>query len=185
MTTIVTKSEYARHRDVHPALITRWSKAGRIKIVDGKVDVEASDAMLRESMDPARGGRGGKRNPDAATVAQPPAQSTTPADTPKLDAYTRVRTFRESFNAKSAEVAYRKAVGELVEREPYNRALADMLGPALQRLDTISSRLGARLAAEIDVRKCQDIIDDEVASIRTEIADSARAMIESAGKTKQ
>ena len=178
MTTLVTKSEYARHREVHPALITRWSKNGRIKIVDGKVDVEASDAMLKESMDPARGGRGGKRIPDVDRGNTRSAPAT-------VDPYTRVRTFRESFNAKSAEVAYRKAVGELVEREPYNRALADMIGPALQRLDTMSARLGARLAAETDVRKCQDIIDDEVASIRTEIADSARAMIESAGKTKQ
>jgi hypothetical protein len=185
---LVLKSEYAKHRGVNNGLVSRWTKAGRIAIVDGLVDVEASDAMLAASLDPTRGGRGGRpsaRTQVPTTTPAPGSNGGPPAAAPEPSGYALVRTQREGFAAKTAEVEYRKMIGELVEREPYNRALAQNLASALQRLDSISSRLGARLAAEADVRKCQDMIDDEVQSIRQEVADTARQMIEAHGKATQ
>ncbi len=181
---LLSRAAYARHRGVDASLVTRWAQAGRIVVdPDGKrIDAEASDAMLAETLDPARGGRGGKSDRMPEQAAPPAAK---PAAAPASDTYNRVRTHREAFAAKTSEAVYRKMIGELVEREPYNRAWVQNLGPALQRLDTISARLGARLAAETDVRKCQDMLDDEIVAIRQEIADNAQAMIEGAGKTKQ
>lgn len=180
---LMSRSEYARRRGVDPALVTRWAKAGRIVSVEGgKIDAEASDALLASTMDPARGGRGGKSD----RAGPPPAPAPqTQYQAPQPDQYTRVRTHREAFAAKSAEAAYRKMIGELVERAEYARGLAQNLGPALQRLDTISARLGSRLAAETDVRKVQDILDDDVAAIRQEIADYAQALIDGVPVVRQ
>jgi hypothetical protein len=191
-----TQAEYARHRDVSRAMISKLHKQQRLVLVDGKVDVQASDAMLAQSLDPSRGGKGGKSGRgDSGTPRQAGATANdTPAASPLTGgppaeaasvSYSRVRTFRESFVAKTAEVEYRKMIGELVEREAYARALTANMGAALQRLDSISARLGARVAGESDVRKCMDMIDDEVMAVRQEVADIARAMAQAPGGTRQ
>jgi len=183
------KSEYARHREVSPAMVTHWRKADRIVFTaNGMIDVDASDALLAQTMDPARGGRGGKSDRQPLPVATTQRQLEAPEpprQTPQPDQYTRVRTHREAFAAKTAEAVYRKMIGELVERTEYARGLAQNLGPALQRLDTISARLGSRIAAETDVRKVQDILDDDVVAIRQEIADYAQALIDGVPGTRQ
>lgn len=199
---LVSRSEYARHRKVDPSLVTRWAKNERI-VTNGKmIDLEQSDRLLAATLDPARGGRGGRSDrippagssgstaPDAqqrhpTPAGGPSAQERATGNAPTPDAYTRVRTHREAFAAKTAEAEYRKMIGELVESDGVKRALSDNLAPALQRLESMSARLGARVAAEIDVRRCQDIIDEEVTSIRQEIADNVRAMIDGLGKTRQ
>lgn len=185
----LTKSEYARHRDVSPAMVTHWHKAGRIKLTDdGRyVLADESDRMLAVSLSPDRGGKGGKSPPRALDRPQTSAATgQAPDDPPSPSAsYTTVRTNREAFAAKHAELDYRARVGELVERSRYDRALADGMAPALARLDTLSARLGARVAAETDVRRVQSMIDDEVVSIRQEIADTLRAMLAAAGQTRQ
>jgi hypothetical protein len=186
---LLTQAQYARHRGVTRAMVSKYGKSDRLVIVDGKVDVVASDALLAGSLDPARGGRGGKSDrqqvgrgaPSPAQAQQAPAQRSAPGP----DTYSRVRTHREAFAAKTAEAEYRKMIGELVERDEYNRALTLNIGPTIQRLHAISARLGARVAAEIDVRKCVDMIDTEVESIIGEIADYAQALIDRSGKTRQ
>lgn len=175
MSDLLTFTQYAAHRGCSQPYVSQLVKAGRIPITPERlIDPVAADAVLDASQDPARGGKVGRqKQPREAPQA------------PATESYTEVRTEREKFTLKAQEVEYRRAIGELVEREAYNRGLVQNLGPALQRIDTVSARLGARLAAETDVRKVQDIIDDEMNSIRQEVADNARAIIESAGKTRQ
>jgi hypothetical protein len=178
---IVTKAEYARHRGVSKAMITRYVKHSRIAIIDGKVDVAASDAMLAKSISPALGGRGGKRG-----RTDVPGLSESAGSVPgRADSYNAIRTQRESFVAKTAEVEYRKMVGELVERDRYTAALIENLGPALRRLDTLSARIAFRVAAEQDVRACGIIIDNEIAALRQEISESVLSLASAGGRTKQ
>lgn len=178
MALTLSKSAFARERGVTPAMVTFWRKKDLIVLTeDGQVDVDASNKLLDAAQDPSRGGKVGRADttlPEAPVATESSSKS-----------YTDVRTEREEWTLKSQRVEYEKMVGTLVERDAYNRALMQNLSPALQRLDTISARLGARLAAETDVRKCQDMIDEEVESIRQEIADNAQAMIDGAGRTRQ
>jgi hypothetical protein len=46
-------------RRVTPAMVTHWARTGRLAILDGKVDVVASDALLMASLDSRRGGPSG------------------------------------------------------------------------------------------------------------------------------
>jgi hypothetical protein len=177
-TAYLSKSAYARSRGVSPAMVTHWIKHERIVATDfGMIDVEASNALLAASNDPSRGGGTG-RAPKKRLAPKEPAQTAT-------QSYTDVRTEREKFTLKSQEVEYRRMVGELVERDEYTRGLSANVGPTLARMDTISARLASRLAAEVDVRKVTDMLDDEVAAIRQEVADFAQALIDRAGKKRQ
>jgi hypothetical protein len=173
---IATKTEYAKLRGVTQAQVSHWTKAGRIAIVDGKVDVETSNQMLAETLHPSRGGKRVRTRQDRPQASQ---VSPTSANAPPVatEAYARVRTAREAFRAKSEELEYRERVGELVERDRFDKALVDALGPILSSFDSLSARIGPALAAESDVRKVQNMIDDAVAAIRQDTADTLRRMI--------
>ena len=170
-------------------MVSHWTNAGRLVLVsNGKrdlVDVAASDAALARSLDPSRGGKGGKSSGPPPPVEGGAAAVSGDGAPPPVDTYTRVRTHREAFRAKTEEVEYRARVGELVERKAYDQALADALSPLLSALDSLSARVGPAVAAEHDVRKCQNILDDAVAVIRQDIANTLRRMVQGNGAVRQ
>lgn len=182
----VSKSDFARLRGVTPAMVTKWIKQGRVVLTeDGKRVVAApSLARIEQQRDPSRGGVGG-RPAGSASYALPaeleaggggaPAGGRGPAS------YAQVRTAREAYGVKQAELDYRERVGELIERKAYDRALADGLAPIVAGLETLSARIGPELAAETDPRKVQNLLDAAVAALRRDIADTLRRMISGAG----
>jgi hypothetical protein len=56
---LITKSEYARRRDVSPAMVSHWIRDGRLVLVGNKVDADRSDEALAKWLDTRRGGRCG------------------------------------------------------------------------------------------------------------------------------
>lgn len=69
-----SKAAFARRLKVRPCMVSKYVRQRRILIApNGLVDVAASLAMLRSSLDPSRGGKGGKSNSRVwATTLQPP-----------------------------------------------------------------------------------------------------------------
>jgi predicted cobalt transporter CbtA len=56
-----TKAEFARLIDRTPAMISKYLRTGRLIVTaDGRVDVKATLARLRDTLDPSRGGKGGR-----------------------------------------------------------------------------------------------------------------------------
>lgn len=180
---LISKAEYARYRGVSGAMVSKWTTRGQIAIVDGKVDRDVSDTMLAATRDPARGGKNGKSDGDFAGAA-PVEPAAKPPVTPGGDTYARVRTYREGFRAKTEEVEYRRTVGELVEKSRYDKALADGLVPILAAMDSLGPRLAPVLAAETDSRRCQTLIEDAVAAVRQDMADTLMRMVTGAGVTQ-
>ena len=174
---LMAKKEYAGHRKVTPAMVSHWTKAGRIVIVDGRVDVAASDAMLAASLDPARGGKGGKSK----------HEPTAPEDLGfgESSSYTRVRTVTEQYRAKQAEINYRKAVGELVERARMETALANIIGTIRRGMQKLPDVLAARLAAEPDPRKARAMLVTEIEQMLADLSGAVEALPEQLTATQQ
>lgn len=172
----VSKSEFARLRGVSPAMVTKWIKAGRLVLTaDGRrVNAAASLQRIAAGADPSRGGVGGH---GPIGEAFPPASVDVGPAPRQRATFNEVRTAREAYNVKQAELDYRERLGELVERDRYDRAIIDGVAPIMAALDTLSARLGPALAAESDARKVQNMIDAEVAAIRREMADTLRRML--------
>ncbi|MEO8752326.1 MAG: hypothetical protein ABI624_06590 [Casimicrobiaceae bacterium] len=162
-------------------MVTKLFKTGRLVMVGDRVNVEASIAKLAEGRDPARGGKNGKSDgiPSGAKVAAGAESGTAPAG--RDDSYNAVRTTRESFNAKEAELDYLERVGALVERERYDRALVDALAPVMAALDRMAPTLGPLVTGETDARKVQNLIDDAVDGIRRDMEATIRAMLAGPG----
>lgn len=164
MSQTVTRAEYARMHNVSKAAVTQWAAAGRIKIADdGNVDVEASNQMLTES---AGASRGGKRARGSVGGVQSGTGSL-------LDARTGLATIA----MKRAEAEYNVRMGELVERARYSKALSDSLAPILAAIDSVSAVKGPDLAAETDVRKFQNMLDDALADMRRDIESTLLRLI--------
>lgn len=166
---LISRSEYARRRGVDPSLITRWAKAQRIVVAgNGQIDAEASDALLAQTMDPARGGRGGKS--DRKQPVAPPASAETSRKEQQPDQYARVRTHREAFAAKTAEAQYKRMIGQLVEADRAARAAADTYGSVRRALQRLPDVLAGRMAAESDQRKCRALLAAEIEAMLAELA---------------
>ena len=180
--TFLRKSAYAAHRGVSPGMVTHWIKGGRL-VLDGKlVNVEASDALLAESLDQTRGGKGGKSERAAATVetrGRPPNPAA-PSNT-----FTRHRAVRESFAAKDAELKYLERAGELVTRADYDRAVADSMAPITTALDSLAPRIARRVVGQSDVRKIEAMVEEEVAAMRIDLAKAHRVLLSEPDKVRQ
>jgi hypothetical protein len=90
--TTMTKAEYAKYRNRHPSLVSRWIRTKRIAVVGDKIDVEQSDRLLAATLDQARGGRNGR--PANVSYAGPGPIVATPAqqgDLLESQSYSKVR----------------------------------------------------------------------------------------------
>lgn len=172
--TLVSKSEYARHRGVTPAAVTYWARDGRIVLLDGKVDRDASDAALDKTLSPIHGGKRttAERAPEPETVGS------------RADLI-RQKSRQSELSADLLALELRKKKGEVIDRAGHDRALLEALGPILARLDSIGSRAAPKALGQNDLRVVQDAIDDEVTVVRQEIADTLRAMAAAEAATKQ
>lgn len=171
----VSKSAYARHRDVSPQMVGQWAKANRIKIVEGRVDVIESDAMLARSLDPARGGKGGKsrRAGHEAAPAGPAKGSEKPEVPldPTAASFQQSRALREEYAAKRERTEYELSIGKLIQADRAALATATIYANVRRSSQRLGTVLGSRCAAESDPRKCRLLIDAEVESMLAELAD--------------
>lgn len=179
----MTRAEFARHRGVSKPAVTQWAAAGRLVLTaDGKVDVEASEVRLAETMN----SRGGKRQTGVSGGAQAePAPGRSGELQFASGTLTDARTKQAQTRAKLDDLEYQERIGRLVEKAKVDAAIADGLATIVSQLRTISVRTAPKLVGEADLRKIQDAIDDEVERICQETSDTLRAMIAGAVVSRQ
>lgn len=171
----VTRAEFSRRRGVSKAAVTGWAKDGRIKCAaDGRVDVVASEKMLAEYVG---GARGGARRAGQVGV-QPPADGLGGGmGSAQLGSLVQARTAVATIAARRAETEHQVRLGQLVERDRYAKAIEDGLAPILSALDSLPALIGPDVAAETDVRKVQNMLDDAIAKIRADMATTLQRLI--------
>lgn len=178
----MTKADFAKHRNVSRAAVTQWANAGRIVLTsEGRVDVGASEVKLAATLNT----RGGPRRKGQQGTVETRGRAESPPAGIELDlaggTLTDARTSQARNRARLDNLEYMERVGKLVERSRYDAAVAEGLSPILSRLDSLSTRVAPKLIGLTDVRRIQDIVDDEVTAIRQDTSDTLRAMAATAG----
>lgn len=174
---LMLKREYAAHRKVSPPMVSHWIKNGRIAIVDGKVDVEASDAMLAQSLDPARGGVGGHDVIRDGRLGRPP--SVAPAGPLPDIVAANVDDKRLSSDLKRLRL--KRESGELIDAAAAVETVGLAYGEVRQCFSGLAAQIGARLAADFgaDARKVIAAVDEETrkaaAALHEKLGDLAPA----------
>lgn len=165
--------------------VSYWHKQkelGRLVMVDvgGKqlVDVEASEARLASTADPAkahmhrvnerqraihRGTASAPNLPDAPPPASDPQGS-------KNATYMQAKTAREVYEAKSAQVDYEERTGKLIRTDAVRSALASVLSSTRDALMQIPARLSPVLAAETDAARVHDALQAELHQCLAQLA---------------
>ena len=160
---LITKSEYAKHRKCSPAAVTKALKAGRIILIDGKIDPVIADAQWRANSRARVSGAQGHAAPSAST------------DTPLVDAsaparagadqgggdYWAARGRREAAEAELSELELGEKRGDLVRKADVERAAFEMARALRDGLANCSRRLGATLAVMTAPDECAAAIERE------------------------
>jgi len=145
---------------------------GRLVMVDvgGKkmVDVEASEARLAATADPAKGHMAEvnerQRVMHRGTVTPPalPPSYQPGTDNSKNATYMQAKTAREVYEAKNAQLEYEERTGKLLRADEVKSHLASKIASMREAFLQIPSRLVPILAAETDAAKIHTLLESEI-----------------------
>ena len=157
--TTLTQAQFARHLGVDRAHITRLKQAGRLVLTPaGQVDVEASEARIAATADPAHAGKtAGQEMSDKVTAT-----------------FQQSRAVRERYGALTAKAEYEAMIGKLVDADAARSAVADLCVNFRQAVEVWPDTIGPLLVQKelTEIRQImQEHAEDLLLSIRDEIKD--------------
>ncbi len=150
---LITQAQYARRRGCSEAAVSNAIKAGRISLIDGKIDATAADAQW------AKNSR--VRAPVGQTAAPAPTEGEGKNSQPGGDGYMKSRSRREAAEAELAEIALAEKSGSVIQVKAVEAVWAQALGATREHLLQIRSRLAPLLASETDPFKVEQLLEDE------------------------
>jgi hypothetical protein len=183
--TELTQAEYAAARGKSPAYISKLKRQGRLVFTRaGMVNVEASDRLIENTRDPARGGdrRPAAERGDAASAATPATSSARGEDGDS--AYREAARRERIAKARLAELELAETAGQLVRTEQVERVLFGMARQTMEALLALPDRLCDALAVEADPFRCKTLLDAELRAIVKQMQESA-ILIEAAAQPNE
>ena len=154
---LMTLADYAKHRGCSKAAVTKAAQAGRITLIDGKIDAMIADAQWKANTR--------ARMPARAARDEPGLPAGTPAvggeATPEGDGYWNSRGRREAAEAELAELKLAEQRKDLIRVTAVETVWAGLLAAAREHLLQVRARLAPLLAAESDVFKIEQLLDAE------------------------
>ena len=174
--TELTKSEYATARGWSPAYVSKLIRQGRVVLTkDGKVNVEATDRLIANTRDPARGGdrslpfTGAPAGEPAAQALTKPLARGDEGDSAYREAARRERIAK----ARLAELELAEAAGQLVRTDQVERVLFGLARQTMDALLALPDRLCDALAVEKDPFKCKALLDAEMRAVVKQMTEAA------------
>ena len=167
---LITAAEYARRRGVSRAAVTIAVKAGRIVLIDGKIDPAVADIQWERNTRKAVG-RGGQ----AATTVHTPAVNDDPAlgtDAPPSAGaydYDAARAKREHHESMLAEMRERERQQQLVEVARVKLAVADIVRVIADGLERVPDRLVAQVHPGMTQADIHIYLEREITAVRNDL----------------
>lgn len=149
-TKLMTKAEYARHRNVSKPTISKLIKNGRLLVTeDGLIDAEISDVLMEEFT----------RTSDNDLEVL--------SDTPS---YALKRAELTGYKAELAKLDLEKAQGRFIDAELVGWEAFECARRVRDTLLSLPDRIAAILAAETDVRKVHSLLKQEIRQALEELS---------------
>lgn len=161
--TLMTKTEYARHRGVSQPYISKLAKNGILVMRGNKIDVAATDTVLDDK--PAADPDSPPAGPQAS-FARPIRTGEDLGPTPPGQqagaSFGQAKTIEMVFRAKLRRLEFETKQGKLIDAEAYRRAAADAFRMFRDGLLGIPDRLAMTIAAESDPKKVHLALKTEI-----------------------
>lgn len=184
MVQLITQAEYARRRGVSRAAVTQAVKAGRITLIDGKVDPEVADIQWARNTDAAQQrGAAAQASMSTSSSAAIAPRTGSRGGSEKGDEgggadLHDARARREQALAELAELELAEKRGELVSVAEVEKALVSKILGVRDSLDTLADRLSPLLAAESDPAKVYAMLRGEIRQVLAQLSTQSRAPAE-------
>lgn len=164
--TMMTQAEFARHVNYDKAYVSRLKQAGRLVMVDGKVDVESSLALIEQT----KGGR-----EDVAERHAEERQSTTPrapdAQGEKVTMSLQAsRAVKENYLARMAKLNFERESGQLVSTDEVRLFAADLGATFRGALEILPDRLAAELVPLNDVDEVRALLVEQFEQVLLDLS---------------
>lgn len=172
---LISQNEYAKRRGVSREAVRQHVVAGRISLIDGKIDPVVADAQWTANV----------RNPKAAFVRPKQLIEHRPIQndpSPDIDiaktvyALQLARAKRETHEANLAEMKERQRAGELVELAQVHLAYTTLAAQLRAALERIPDKLAPRLAAETDEHAVHALLLTELDQTLIDMGQSAEQL---------
>lgn len=157
---LMSLAAYAKHRGCSKAAVTKAAQAGRISLIDGQIDAMIADAQWKANTRarmPARAARDEAGAPAGADLLGAGGDVAAPGG----DDYWDSRGRREAAEAELAELKVAEQRRELIRVSAVETVWSSSLAAAREHLLQVRARLAPLLAAETDVFKIEQLLDEE------------------------
>jgi hypothetical protein len=146
---LMSQADYARHRGKSRQYISRLAKAGVLVVRGGKVDVNASDAVLDDRPEPVS-------ERVAAAATDVPASGTT---------FAQARTADMVFRAKLRKLEHDVRAGKLIEADVVKQRWAAIYRQIVDAILAWPNRLAPEVAALTDERQVREVLMREARAL--------------------
>lgn len=149
--TIATQSEFAKLLGMDKSHVTRLKQAGRLVMVEGKVDVEASQARINATANPSYASKTpSESNLQGEVMGE--AQQSRSAD------FNEARARNEMAKAEMSEMERDKMRGSLVNAEQVRLFAADLGATFRASLEILPDRIASELVVLNDVDSVRAVL---------------------------
>lgn len=168
-------SDYARHIGASPAYVSKLRKQGRLVVVKDAagrdvVEFEMSDRLVRNTTDMGRARNGANASPGRApsTPVEPVSGGSGRADV----IYRQAQAQERAYQAKMAELEYRRRVGELVPAAEVRAEHARLLASIREAFSQLPARVVPLLVARPSADEMDLLLRREINSTLSHLADA-------------
>ena len=180
----VTQTEFAKIANVNKSTVSRWIKAGRLKLGgDGLLDVDEGLRQREMTESPAPHHQAAKAQIDEAKAEsrdapEMPQEPMTPVE--RIGLRLKMATMKErEAKAEMANIELDKAAGLLVERSEIDFVLADIGKTFAEKLATLADRYAPACASHRgDVTAIHKELDDASHDLLADISEHLRRKAE-------
>ncbi|RMV78495.1 hypothetical protein ALP05_03458 [Pseudomonas caricapapayae] len=154
--TVISKSDFAARRGWAKSYVSKLAKQERLVLTpDGKVELEATEALLADSADPSKAAVAARHEEsriDRGVYSELLPSAETPAVQPpsKGPDFQKSRAHREYYLGRLAESEFHKVQGNLVLREAVSKAAFTAGRTVRDLMFGLSPQLAPELAAMTD-----------------------------------
>lgn len=174
---LVSMREYARRRGISHVAVSKAVKAGRVPLVNGKIDPELADQAFEANTDPSKPGRKVTGRPGQRT-SEPqllPLEPRGGNGDGKGASYADARAERERTQARLAQLQLERQEGALVEADVVRNQAFREARRARDLLLALPGRLAPLLATVDDEREIETILEEEIEQLCAEISEARAA----------
>lgn len=169
--TLLTQAEYAKRRGCSAVAVHKAVKAGRISLIDGKIDPAVADIQWAQNTRARVTARPAPAAADAPAQPQAPLSGQYASDArPGDEDYWQSRSRREAAEASMAELKRDELLGDLIRVSAVRAAMINAYATLREAILNLPARLAPQLAAESDTAAIQTLLHAELHSALTTLA---------------